>query len=142
MIFNVKELVDAFETASLASRGDIQALLDKASGKIYFHAPDDDSGCWDALPEDADNAEKYLLLPHKDELVYEKTLIFRFVGQHCPAQQVEEVEAIFRRKGAYGNYRRFLDRNGLLDHWYAFRDAHIQAAFLAWCQDNGLKFNG
>lgn len=50
------------------------------------------------LPEDFETSDRYVALPHKNDLGLGRNLALGFVAQELPTA-LEDVEAIFRRKG-------------------------------------------
>jgi len=63
----------------------------------------------DEWPDDADDEEKYLRIPHKKELDLGKPLVFDFVEEFLP-DQFDNVRRIFKRKGAYARFKDLLQR--------------------------------
>jgi len=64
-----------------------------------------------------------------------------FAAQELPAR-FEEIDAIFRRKGAFRRFKDLLEREGLLDRWHAFEEAAEAAALRDWCYELGLELPG
>ena len=110
------------------------AFLCKKTGQTYFVSEFGDS---DELPDDIDDAEHYLAIPHKNELEPGMPLVRSFVSANLPDQQ-EKIASMFRRKGAYRRFKHYLEESGLLEAWYHFEERHTRAALKAWCQKNGL----
>jgi hypothetical protein len=46
---------------------------------------------------------------------------------------------MFQRRGAYARFKDLLDREGLLDQWYAYETAVTERALRAWCERVGLQ---
>ncbi|HEX3443950.1 MAG TPA: hypothetical protein VHS80_04480 [Chthoniobacterales bacterium] len=46
---------------------------------------------------------------------------FAFVNYHFPADE-QTVAGFFRRRGAYGHFKRFLAARGALQRWYDFEE--------------------
>ena len=67
----------AFEFASVGQGGENEAYICKQTGKIYWHSEslDDD----EELPDDIDDAEKYISIPDKRELDLGKPLVMVFL---------------------------------------------------------------
>lgn len=131
------ELEDALDYVSSGDVIDCQAFLCLATGKIHCYA--DEFSAWEEpLPEDVDDSEKYLPIPHKKELDLGKRLVMRFVAEAIP-NELDEVEAIFRRRGAYRKFKDLLERHGALERWYAFESESTKEALRAWCSENDLQ---
>ena len=116
MPISFAELQDAFLFTSFGSPGKNAAYLDRHSGKFYYYSAYGDNE--QELPEDIDD-EKYIAIPHKNDLGLGASQVFDFVREFLP-DDYDEVRRIFRRKGAYGGYKAMLVRRGALDRWYDF----------------------
>jgi hypothetical protein len=92
---------------------------------------------FEELPEDLED-ERYIEIPHKSELNLGKPLVFDFVLQFLP-DDYDEVRDIFRRRGAYGQFKAMLVRRGALDRWHDFSAKAEEAALRAWCADNAIE---
>lgn len=101
---------------------------------ILTSEPDDS----DELPEDAYDSDKYVIIPHKNELELGKNLVFEFISEHLP-DEVERIHAIFRKKGAYARFKELLDAKGFLEEWYTFEDVRQKEALREWCSKNGIE---
>jgi len=130
------ELVLAFEFVGTGSTHENQVFLCKQTGELYWRS--DWSDDLDQLPDDIDDAEKYIQIPHKRELDLGKPLVFGFVGQFLP-DDYDEVQRIFRRKGAYPRFKELLARRGALDQWYAFESKAEEEALRGWCELNSIE---
>src|SRR5215472_3765157 len=93
------DLVDAFEFVSSSSTDEHQAFLCKQTGKLYWMS-DTAGDELDELPDDIDDEEKYVQIPHKRELDLGKPLVMAFARQ-CLPDDFDEIRRIFSRKGAY-----------------------------------------
>jgi hypothetical protein len=70
-----------------------------------------------------------------------KSLVFEFATKYLP-KEIDQIDSIFHRKGAYSRYKDFLDGKGLLDRWHKFEDERRKAALWQWCLENNIKING
>ena len=114
------------------------AYLCKETGQIFYTSELGDS---DELPEDIDVTEKYVTIPHKNDLELGKSLVFEFTSEYIP-DELDRIYAYFRSRGAYSSYKGFLNEQGLLDKWYKFEDERTKAAIYEWCQDNSIEIKG
>jgi hypothetical protein len=55
----------------------------------------------EALPEDIDDPEKYIVMPTPRDLDLGTRLVMRFAAERL-SDRTDEISAIFSRKGAYG----------------------------------------
>jgi hypothetical protein len=51
----------------------------------------------------------------------------------------DHVRDLFRRKGAYGRFKEFLQEEGLLEKWYDYSDRREIEALVEWGESNGLE---
>ena len=133
------DLVDAFEFVSSSSTDEHQAFLCKRTGTVYWTsdtAVDD----LDELPDDIDDEEKYVQIPHKRELDLGKPLVLAFARQ-CLPDDFEEVRRIFSRRGAYARFKDLLVRRGAIDRWYEFESKAQDEALRAWCGLHSIEIS-
>ena len=114
------------------------ALLSKITGGIFYISELGDS---DELPDDIEDSDIYIEIPHKNELNLGKKLIFEFISEHAPEKE-ERVSNIFRKKGAYSKYKDLLEEIGLLEKWYDFENSKQNEALKQWCLENGIDLIG
>jgi len=129
------EIEDAFFYVSSAPNFTNSALLSKETGKIFYISGMGDS---DDLPEDIEESDEYIEIPHKNDLDLGNRLVMDFATEQCP-ELLEKVHAIFKRKGAYSRYKELLDSKGLLEKWYDYESQHTKEALRQWCADNGIE---
>ena len=56
--------------------------------------------------------------------------------------EVEEIESIFQKKGAYSKFKILLGRKGVVDKWYAFESQEQEKALREWCKEIGIEVDG
>ena len=66
--------------------------------------------------------DKYITVPHKNDLDLGIVLVHEFIWQYIP-NQAQQVEGMFSQKGAYTRFKDFLITLGLLEAWYSFETA-------------------
>ncbi|SDR28418.1 Uncharacterised protein family (UPF0158) [Rhizobiales bacterium GAS113] len=131
------DLENSFEFVSAGRLGENQAYVSKETGKIYWRSyyadvPDEE------LPEDIDDGEKYLEIPHKNDLDLGRTLVFDFVADALP-DDYEKVRDIFRSKGAYARFKDLLGYRKAVDRWHEFEAKATRDALRAWCKENAIE---
>lgn len=131
--FNVIE--DAFLFVSMARPYEHNAYLCKQTGQVFYTSEMGDS---DALPEDLEESDKYIAIPHKNDLNLGRALVFEFTEEYLPAE-LDEVLAIFRKRGAYSRYRDLLERKGFLQTWYQYEEDRQKAGLRDWCAENDIE---
>ena len=130
------ETIDlAFGYVSMGRPMEHTAWLCLKTGETYFVS---DVGDSDELPEDFEESDSYIEIPHPQYLRLGRRLVDRFVRRHA-SHLFDEVDRIFSRKGAYSRYKALLAEKGLLDAWHAFEEAESQAALRQWCEDNNIE---
>jgi hypothetical protein len=134
MTIEYDDIEDAFLFVSSAPEYSNTAIIDRLTGTIYYTS---DMGDSDELPEDVDDSDRYVALPHKNELDLGLALVRDFVSGHA-ADLAREVESIFRRRGAYSRFKHLLESRGLLDTWHEYEQTRTEAALREWCADNGI----
>ena len=92
-------------------------------------------------PEDIYDAEKYVAIPHKNDLDLGRNLVLDFVDEVLP-DAARDVERMFSRRGAYANFKNLLERRRLLERWYEYEAAADEKALREWCADQGIQIDG
>jgi hypothetical protein len=131
------DLAMAFDFVSHGGPMEHNAYVSLDTGKIWWTS--DSSDAFDEeLPDDLETSDRYLAIPHKNELGPGSRLALRFVVQELPARY-EQVEGFFRRRGAYARFKGLLEHEGVLDRWYAFEADADESVLRRWCAENGLE---
>jgi hypothetical protein len=130
------DLLHTFEFVNLGQPGEHEAVLCRETGKFLWHTElMDDVDEW---PDDADDEEKYLSIPHKKELDLGTPLVFAFVEEFLP-DEFDEIRRIFKRRGAYARFKDLLQRRKALDRWYDFESKTTEKALREWCEVNEIS---
>ena len=116
-----------------------EAILCKRTGKIYFHSESGDDE--EELPDDIVNEEKYIAIPHKNDLGLGKRLALNFASLHLPSK-LGRIEDIFRKQGAYSRFKEVLLSRDALERWYEFEAKAQEKAIRDWCEVNSIEING
>ena len=116
-----------------------EAYLCVATGVIHYHSELGDDE--EPLPDDIDDAEKYLEIPHKNDLDLGKRLVLRFADEVMP-DALADVDEIFRRRGAYARFKNLLEHRGVLQQWYEYEEKSRKEALRQWCHDRGIEIHG
>jgi len=114
---------------------DAKAYISRESGEIFWQSDDNDSN--KEIPSDVDDSDLYAVIPSQRELDLGKHLVLRFISRELP-DQYEEVESIFRRKGAYSRYKDHLSQVGLLDAWHQYEQSALQTAIIEWAESERI----
>jgi hypothetical protein len=132
---SLRELVDAFEFVSISNDYEHKAYICIATGAIQCV-----SGIVDMaadLPEDVEESDQYISVPHKHDLNLGRNLVFSFVRSELP-DGWDTVSDMFRRRGAYRRFKDFLIRRDMSDKWFEFESKSTEEALRAWCEDNDI----
>ena len=135
-----EDLFEAFQFVSSAAPTEHEAYVCVESGEIHYYSEYSDLD--DApLPDDLGDAQKYITIPHKNDLNLGRPLALEFVAEALP-EALAEVEGFFRRKGAYTRFKDLLERNGALQRWYEYEEARQKQALREWCDGIGVEALG
>ncbi len=132
------DIENAFMFVSMAPKYANSAILSRETGEIFYVSEYGES---DEMPDDVDDFDKYIRIPHRYDLDLGKALVFDFVSRHLP-DALQEVDIIFNRKGAYARFKQLLESKGMLDQWHEYEDRRQKTALREWCQEHGIKVTG
>jgi len=107
-LVQLNELELAFDFVSSSAPFTHSAYISRTTGEIFWQSDLIDEE--EELPDDLGHPEHYIEIPHKSDLDLGKRLVLRFVARRLP-KEYENVEDIFRRKGAYSRYKALLDES-------------------------------
>ena len=139
MPIKFSDIEDAFFFVSMGEMYMNSAILRIKTGQVLYIS---DFGDSDELPEDIDDdPDKYIEIPHKNELNLGKPLVLEFSAMHLP-DNLEKVNSFFHKKSAYSKFKNLLEAKGLLDKWYAFEKEEQNKALREWCKDNDINIEG
>jgi hypothetical protein len=138
MTISFDDIENAFFFVSMDQQGMHNAYLCKETGQIFYTSEIGDA---DELPEDVDDPEKYITIPHKNDLDLRKALVIEFTSKYLP-EELDRVYSIFRSKGAYAIYKDLLERKGFLDEWYKYENERQKAALKELCMENSIEITG
>ena len=134
----LSDLEDAFMYVGGAAFGERTAMICPQTGQIYLRS---ELGEIDEIPEEVYESDLWFEIPHKKELGLGHDMVFSFVAQHVPAD-LDRVERIFSRRGAYSNYKDLLAERGILEEWYVFEETRTREAILNWCRVMEIEVTG
>jgi hypothetical protein len=132
------DIQDAFFFVSSAAYGMNSALLRKDTGQILYRS---EMGDIDEIGDEDFDWDTYIEIPHKNDLDLGQRLVFEFIETHLP-DEYHRVQQIFRRRGAYGRFKDFLESKGLLESWYTFESQREEQALRQWCEENEIELSG
>ena len=137
-MFKFSDIEEAFLFVSGAPQGMLTAILCKDTGQIRYRSL---AGDLDEISEEEINWDACIEIPHGNSLGLGQKLVFEFVESILPSDY-ERVRQIFRKRGAYGRFKDFLESRGLLDQWYEFENQRQKQALRRWSRENGIELSG
>jgi hypothetical protein len=131
------DLSAAFDFVSFAAPFEHRAFVSLDTGAIYWiseTSPLDEED----LPDDLEESDRYLAIPHKNDLDLGNNLALRFAEEELP-NRYADVEGFFRRRGAYARFKDLLAAQECLEKWYAFEAEATERALRQWCEANEIQ---
>jgi len=133
---NIEELRNALEFVSASTIGDERAYISHETGMIYWISGEIDLD--PNTPEDIENSDLYIELPHKNDLGLGQDLVMSFIEQELP-DEFNTVASYFRKNGAYRRFKYLLEERDQLEAWYAFENNAIYNVLSDWCKENDIQ---
>ena len=137
---NYEDLSMAFDFVSFGTPMEHHAYLSLDTGRIYW-VPEVDAIDEEELPADLETSDRYIEIPHKNDLGLGRQLALRFVEEHLP-HRYDAAESFFRHRGAYARFKDLVAADGFLEKWYAFENEATERALQQWCQLNEIRLVG
>ncbi len=125
-----------FEFANFGSLLDNSAYISLDRGTVHY-APGD-SGLDEELPEDLEASDRYIAIPHKNELDLGRALALAFIEVALP-DDYDTIANYFRSRGAYSRFTGLLEDRDMLSRWYEFENKATEAALRRWCKENDIQ---
>lgn len=129
------EVYDAFLFVSSGGYGTNRALLCLDNGEIIYRSEWDDPRDED---EDEFECDHFIEIPHKNDLNLGQMLVIEFAEEHLP-DDLDLVQRIFERSGAYRRFKDLLDERGLLQMWFDYERIRDKEELIKWIQDNRIE---
>lgn len=130
---------DELEDTLMWTGGGGEAYIDRETGRIHWA---EDEGVLDPdeaeVPDDLGDPERFIAIPHKNELDLGKHLVMDFAARALP-DLYRDVQACFRGPGAYGRFKELLADEGKLEEWYRFEQEATEQALREWCEAEGIR---
>lgn len=135
---NAMDLRATFDFVSSAAPFEHSAYICLATGKIFWKSDSAWLETEEDLPEDLDISDRYVAVPHKNDLDLGRRLALAFANHELP-DDCDTVAGFFRRRGAYRRFKELLHTRGMLQRWHEFESHATEEALLVWCEENGIQ---
>ena len=126
----------AFEFVSAGLPMEHNAYISIDTGQIYWIS--DLNPTEEEVPDDLETSDRYIAIPHKNDLGLGRSLALRFAEQELP-QCYERAKAFFRSRGDYARFKQLLESEGVLEKWYKFEEESVEKALRDWCAENDIQ---
>ena len=126
----------AFDFVSSAPPMENNAYIAVDTGEIYWRS--EINPVEDDVPDDLETSDRYIAIPHKNDLDLGRSLALRFAAEELP-DRYEQAKEFFRRKGAYARFKQLLEIENVLEKWYQYEAEYGQRALTEWCEENGIE---
>ena len=133
---NADELEEACFFVSMAEVMDAAAFVHRRTGQVRFFGPDIDLE--DVTEEELLDSTVYAEIPDETELELGTNVVRDFTASKVPDLS-ERVDAIFRRPGAYGQFKDMLSQEGKLELWFDYEAERLESALREWCEREGFE---
>lgn len=133
---NLDELRNAFEFVSSGPSSQNFAYMCMDTGIIYWKSNVMDLE--EEIPADLDTSDRYIAVPHKNDLQLGQSLALSFIDQEI-SHEYNFVASLFRKRGAYRRFKELLQSVGLLEKWFAFEANASDIALQNWCKENNIE---
>jgi len=132
---NYEDLREAFDFVSFGGGDEHLAYVSLDTGAIYWILEDSD----EELPSDIETSDRYVTVPHKNDLDLGRNLALRFASAELSPARYEDICEAFHRRGAYARFKDILARENRLEDWYRFEEEATEKALKEWCESVGLQ---
>ena len=136
---NYADLSLAFDFVNFAAPSMNRAYVSLDTGAIYWVSEVNLIEEGDA-PDDLETSDRYIEIPHKNELDLGNQLALRFVEEHLP-HRYETVERFFQHRGAYARFKELLANDECLEQWWSFEAERTDRALRDWCSANQIQLS-
>jgi len=133
----MKPLAKLREIADYIDMGseDAESFYNELTGEFYYYHEgftDDE--------RDLDEEEGWLRLPNQRE-ANEYRMMSDFSDTVRNTRKREQLEIALSGRGAFRRFKDAVNREGIADEWYAFRDKRYLVFASNWCEGNGIPYD-
>jgi hypothetical protein len=127
------DLLEAYEYVCGGGDSEYAAYICLETGTIHY--PDEEE---DESLDEYEESEKYVAIPHRDDLEFGARLPERFTGEFLP-ESLDAVRGIFSHGGAYYHFKNLLSEHGLLESWFDYERNYRMEVLREWCREVGVN---
>jgi len=149
VVLSLRDIVDAIESQSNEGEtyldpetGEIVQVTEEDRALVEEGVTDDDLPDWqrEAMPKirEALESDRFLALPDRFE-VHEWAIMERFSQEQNPHARQTLLGAV-HGSGAFRHFRGALERLGLLQSWYRYREEAIEQIARDWLEEHKLSY--
>ena len=133
------DLSAAFDFVSFGAPFEHRAFVSRDTGAVYWISETNPIEEED-LPDDLETSDRYIEVPHKNDLDLGNKLALRFAEEQLPHRLATIVD-VFRHRGAYARFKELLSSERCLDKWYAYEAEATGQALRDWCKANEIQLD-
>jgi predicted thioesterase len=127
----ISEVVEYIDMASLGT----YTFYNELTGEFYFYSDFDDRD-----DRDLDEEEGWLRLPSQRD-ADEYGMMTDFTYTVKKPYKREQLEIALSGRGAFRRFKDAVDREGVADAWYAFRDRRYLEFAREWCDEEEIPYD-
>lgn len=150
VVVNLKDIIDGMdfqgdETTSYLNKrtGEVVTVTDEEFRAAEDGEPMDDFPDWQheaiRIAGEVLATEDYMALPSKFD-IHEYAIMERFCLSIDDERIQETMYGYIKGKGAFRRFKDNINRYGIAEEWYKYRDGTIRQMAIDWCEENGVKF--
>jgi hypothetical protein len=155
-VLHTVKLNDVTEAIELQHEG-LADYLNKKTGELFLiteeefkaaenREPPDDHPEWqrdgiNAAREILDNEEDFITLPDEYE-IHEYRIMEKFCLSIANRDISEDMYNAIKGRGAFSRFEERLNRYGIADQWYEYREEAIRRIAIDWCESNHIPHDG
>ena len=150
---NLEDIIEQFELASESNKsylnrntGEIHLIPEEV--EMYFDNEEFDENDFPEWEKEIikiekdiqENPENYIQFPDQYEInVY--SIMENFSLSITNEKIRELVYSSLKGKGAFRRFKDTLNKYGIMEEWYKFRDETIRELAIEWCEENNLEYD-
>lgn len=151
MSVKLSDLIDEFDMRPDMS----DSFLDRETGELHYISEDDRFALdhQDHEPPEwqkehlekikpiveYNDIERYISLPSNFDF-HEYSVMEKFISSLSDIKVRDSLWNAIKGGGAFRRFKNAIQRYGVRDQWYKFRDSEIKQLIIEWCEDNNIPY--